>query len=172
MKKLFLLIGILSLSLVANAQNLISTNILAGAGLHLISTNRIKVYSIEVSSTNSFNYRFFDNDNTDNVPTASTTGWWGTNFVSGAITTRTTYPTNYVVTFTNYNGYVNYKTNVGLWTLTTSVAQATNAASPLAVVATGGAETRVSYVNALFTRGVLLYSTGNGSITLYYSNER
>ena len=171
MKKLYILIASLTLVVSAQAQLMLSTNITAGAGLHLLSTTRAKVYSIEVSSTNAFTYRFYDNDNVSNVPNGSTNGFYGTNFVNGAYISRSTYATNLLSQFTNYNGFVNYNTNVGLYTLTTTNAASTNAMPALANITTAGAETRVSYVDALFNRGVLIHTTGNGSITVYYRQE-
>lgn len=170
MKKLYILIASLTLIVSAQAQLMLSTNITAGAGLHLLSLSRAKVYSIEVSSTNAYTYRFYDNDNAILTPYA-TNGFYGTNFVNGAYISRSTYATNLLSQFTNYNGFINYNTNVGLYTLTTTNAATTNAMPFLANITTGGAETRVSYVDALFNRGVLIHSTGNGNITVYYRQE-
>ena len=172
MKKLLLSLLGLAMVLSAPAQGILSTNITAGAGVHLLTTNRLNVYAIEVGTTNAFTFRFYDNDNTTSSGSSlATPGFWGTNVVTGSYISRVTYPTNYLETFTNYSGYVNYKTNVGLWTLTTTNAQATNVLSTTAIVNTGGAESRVVYVNALFKRGVVFGSTGNGNITLYYRPE-
>lgn len=171
MKKLLIRIAMLAVGASAVAQQVYTTNITAGAGLHLISTNRMKVYSIEVSSTNAFNYRFYDTDNTTVTPTSSATGWWGTNFVSGQQISRTTYLTNIASSYVGYNGFTNWYTNAGLYTLTTTNAQATNAMSPSVAISTGGAETRVTYVDAIFTRGVAVQTSGNGSITIYYRPE-
>ena len=169
MKKLLVLIAMVGLSVGAMAQSaVLSTNIINGAGLHLISTNRLKVYSIEVSTTNAYNFRFWDNDNTVNTPTSTGTGWWGTNFVSGSYISRSTYPTTYVNSYIGYNGFTNWYTNSGVWSVTTTNSQATNAVAPLFTIATSGAETRVNYVDAIFTRGMLVQSTGNGAITVYY----
>ena len=171
MKKLYILIA--SLALIANtqAQQMLSTNIFV-SGLHHLSIARAKVYSIEISSTNAFTYRFYDNDNLDVWPPDTTgAGYYGTNVVTGAYISRTTYATNVLSQFTNYNGFVNYNTNAGLWTLTSTNIAATNAMAALATITTGGAETRVSYVDALFNRGIIIGSTGAGSVTVYYRNE-
>lgn len=171
MKKL-LLIALAALSTIgAYAQNSVSASLTAGASTYLISTNRLRVYSIEVTTTNAQTFKFWDNDNTNNVPTAATAGWWGTNFVNGAYISRSTYPTNMATSYVSPVGFTNWYTNAGIWSVTTTNAAATNAAVAMTTVATGGAETRVSYVNQIFTRGVVATSTGNGTITLYYNPE-
>jgi hypothetical protein len=174
MKKLYILIASLTLIIGAQAQQMLSTNIYV-SGTHQLSIARAKVYSIEVSSTNAFTYRFYDNDNLTHVPTqtatAQTNNYWGTNFVNNPYISRSTYATNITSSFTNYNGYVVWSTNAGLYTLTTTNAASTNAVAALATISTGGAETRVSYVDALFNRGIIIGSTGAGAITVYYRNE-
>jgi len=149
----------------------ISTNIINGAGLHLITTNRTRVYSIEITTTNAYNLRFWDNDNTVNTPTSTASGWWGTNFVNGAYITRSSYPTSYVQTYVSPQNFTNWYTNAGVWTVTATNAAGTNATTPLWTTATAGAETRVSYVDVVFSRGVLVYTTGNASVTLYCRQE-
>ena len=167
MKKLLVLIAMVGLSVSAMAQSaVLSTNISNGAGYHLISTNRLKVYSIEVTTTNAYNFRFWDNDNT--LHTTNVTGFWGTNFINGSYISRSTYPTTYVNSYVGYNGYTNWYTNAGIWSVTVTNTQATNPVAPLFTIATSGAETRVNYVDAIFTRGMLVQSTGNGAITVYY----
>ena len=174
MKKLYILIA--SLALIANtqAQVMLSTNIYV-SGTHQLSLARAKVYSIEISSTNAFTYRFYDNDNLTHSPaataTAQTNGYWGTNFVNTPYISRITFATNIVSSYTNYNGFANWYTNAGLYTLTTTNVASTTAMAALATITTGGAETRVSYVDALFNRGIIIGSTGAGSVTVYYRNE-
>ena len=171
MKKL-LLIALAALStLSAVAQSSISATLASGATTYLISTNRLRVYSIEVTTTNAQTFKFWDNDNTNNVPTAATSGWWGTNFVNGAYISRTTYATNLATSYVSPVGFTNWYTNAGIWSVTSTNVAATNAANVMTTVATGGAETRVTYVNQIFTRGVVATSTGNGTITFYYNPE-
>lgn len=171
MKKL-LLIALAALSTFgAIAQSSVTATITGGAGTYLLSTNRLRVYSVEITTTNAQTFRLWDNDNTNNVPTAATSGWWGTNFVNGANISRVTYATNVASSYVSPVGYTNWYTNAGIWSLTTTNIAATNATVPMTVVATGGAETRVTYVNQIFTRGVVFTPTGNGTITLYYNPE-
>lgn len=157
----------------SNAQNVLSRTITGGGSLYLLTTNRAKVYSIEVSTTNAYTFQFFDNDNTNNVPLTTATGFWGTNFVNGAYISKSYYPTNIASSYVGVNGYTNWYTNSGMYALTTTNSAGTNAVAPLAVVTTSGTagETRVSYINALFTRGIVFYCTGNGAVTVYYTPE-
>lgn len=171
MKKILssILVGLLAVAGAYGQSAIISTNIVAGAGNHLITTNRAKVYAIETTSTNAVSYRFFDNDNTTSTGASlANAGFWGTNVVTGAYVSRVSYPTNYAVAFTNNYGLAYTNTYTGIWTLNVTNAAATNAMSPLVSVATGGAESRVTYTDAIFTRGIVLGSSGNGNITVYY----
>jgi len=171
MKKLLLLVAMVGLASSTFAQGVLFTNVSA-AGVHLLSTNRVRVYSIETSATNAVTFKFWDNDNTTHVPGSASPGWWGTNFVNGAYVSRSTYPTSYVNTYIGYNGYTNYTTNVGIWGLTTTNSASTNAVTPIFQAATSGAETRVSYVDATFSRGILMGVSGAGSVTIYYRQEQ
>lgn len=171
MKKLLIVLLTLATATGAMAQATASLTINAAPGLFLISTNRLKVYSIETATTNAAAFRLWDNDNTNNVPNASTNGWYGTNFVNASYVSRASYLTNLTTSYTNPVGYISWYTNVGMWTVTTTNAAATNALAPLATIANGTAETRVTYQNVLFTRGAIVHATGNGTITLYYSPE-
>jgi len=173
MKK-FLLLTLAGLLLASSAvaQNTATLTISTAPGLFLIGTNRMKVYSIETTSTNAVSFRFWDNDNTNNVPTAATTsGWWGTNFVNGQNISRSTYSTNYVTSYVSTVNFTNWYTNAGIWSVTTTNAAATNAVVPLQAVNNGAAETRVTYADVLFTRGAIVHASGNGTITFYYRPE-
>lgn len=170
MKKLLVLGALVGLSVSAYAQSILSTNITAGSGLHLITTNRAVVYAIEVSSTNSYRYDFYDNDSI--TPTSGATpGWYATNVVTGSYVSRSSYPTSYVQTYVSPNNFTNWYTNRGTWSILTTNSAATNTYPPTATVTTAGTETRVSYITATFARGIVLATTGNGSITIYYRNE-
>jgi len=148
-----------------------SLTINTAPGLYLILTNRAKVYSVETASTNAAAFRLWDNDNTNNVPNFTGNGWAGTNYVNGSYISRSTFQTNYTSSYTTAVGLVSLYTNTGLWSVTSTNSAATNAVSPLVTVANGTAETRVTYVDALFTRGVIVHATGNGTITLYYRQD-
>lgn len=169
MKKLLLSLAMVGLAVSTFAQGILTTNITGGAGMFLLSTNRIRVYSIEVTTTNAYNFKFWDNDNT--TQTSASTGFWGTNFVSGAYVSRSSYPTTYVNSYINTQNFTNWYTNYGTWTATVTNAAATNAMSPLYQISTSGAETRLNYVDLIFTRGIVCLPSGNGTITLYYRYE-
>lgn len=171
MKKLLLLTLALVSTVSAFAQNQVSSTLVNGATTYLISTNRLRVYSIETTTTNAVTFKIWDNDNTNNVPTAATTGWWGTNFVNAAYTSRATYATNLATSYVSPVGFTNWYTNAGIWSVTTTNAAGTNASLPAVTVANGGAETRVTYANLILARGAVVTSTGNGTVTLYYSPE-
>lgn len=173
MKKLLLVIAMVAIGYSAVAQSILSRTITSGGSLYLLTTNRAKVYSIEVSTTNAYTFQFFDNDNTNNVPTNALAGFWGTNFVNGSYVSKSFYTTNVASSYVGANNFTNWYTNSGLYALTTTNAAATNAVPPLATVTTSGTsgETRVSYINAIFTRGIVFYCTGNGAVTVYYTPE-
>jgi hypothetical protein len=171
MKKLLLLTLALVSTVSAFAQNQVSATLANGATTYLLSTNRLRVYSIETTTTNAVTFKIWDNDNTNNVPTAATTGWWGTNFVNGAYISRSTYATNLATSYVSPVGFTNWYTNAGIWSVTTTNAAGTNAVVPAVTVANGGAETRVTYANLILARGAVVTSTGNGTVTLYYSPE-
>lgn len=171
MKKLLLLALALVSTVSAFAQNSVSSTLVNGATTYLISTNRLRVYSIETTTTNAVTFKIWDNDNTNNVPTAATAGWWGTNFVNGQYISRATYATNLATSYVSPVGFTNWYTNSGIWSVTTTNAAGTNATVAMATVANGGAETRVTYANLILTRGAVVTSTGNGTVTLYYSPE-
>ena len=172
MKKLLLLVLALVSTVSAFAQNSVSSTLVNGATTYLLSTNRLRVYSIETTTTNAVTFKLWDNDNTNNIPTAANTaGWWGTNFVNGAYISRTTFPTNIATSYVSTVGFTNWYTNAGIYSITTTNAASTNAVVPMATVANGGAETRVTYANVILSRGAVITSTGNGTVTLYYSPE-
>lgn len=172
MKKLLILALLTVATAVSSfAQNSVSLTLVNGATTYLIGTNRYKVYSIETTTTNAQTFKLWDNDNTNNIPSSSAAGWWGTNFVNGAYISRSTYATNVASSYVSPVGFTNWYTNAGIWSVTSTNVAATNAATPLVTVANGGAETRVTYANLILTRGAVVTSTGNGTITLYYSPE-
>jgi hypothetical protein len=171
MKKLFIASLLTLVGLSSFAQGILTTN-LSASGTHLLTTNRIKVYQIEVATTNAQTFRFYDNDNlTHTGASLANSGFWGTNVVTGANYTRVSYPTNFATSFVGQTGFTNWYTNSGIYSLWVTNTQATNALAATATVATGGAETRLVGVDALFTRGVIIGGTGTGSITLYYRFE-
>jgi hypothetical protein len=171
MKKFITALLAVGLSVSAFGQGLLSTNITA-SGVHLLTTNRIKVYQIEVATTNAQTFRFYDNDNTTSTGAGlATPGFHGTNVVTGATYSRIMYPTNYASSFVSQSGFTNWYTNSGIYSLLVTNTQATNVLAASTVIATGGAETRLVGVDALFTRGVVVGATGTGSLTLYYKFE-
>jgi len=168
MKKLLTIIAVLSLTASAMAQGVLTATL--SSGLNLVSTNRIRIYSIELTSTNAYTYKIWDNDNTS--ASGTTPGFWGTNFINGAYVSRSTYPTSYVNSYVSPPGFTNWYTNAGIWGVTITNAASTNALSPLYSISTAGAETRVVYADILCTRGVVIGANGNGTATIYYRQEQ
>lgn len=163
MKKILLGITLCVIGLTASAQfAVLTTNLASGAPI-LISTNRAAVYSVEISSTTAGLVKLFD-QNTTAAP------YYGTNFVTEAYPYRVSYTTNMLGTYVGSNGYTNYVTNVGIFSLTLTNAAATNALNPSFAASIGANIAAVHATDAVFNRGVVALCQGvtNGSITIYY----
>lgn len=135
----------------------------AMANTIIMSTNRASVYQIEITATANTKVDFYDMDAT-NAP------YWGTNYVNSAYATRVTYSTNLVTSFVGNNGYTNWYTNVGVYTLTVTNAANTNALSPMFSAVVAGNTYAVYNVDALFVRGVVAVATAgtNVNLVVYY----
>lgn len=165
MKKelLTLFCGLVMFPVAIFGQNTISTNVSTG-GMHLLTADRANVQNITISSDKAVTVNLYDSDN-------MAAPYYGTNSVTGAYPTRLTYTTNYVTTFVGQNGFTNWYTNAGLWTITITNAAATNALSHLDFVI--AANTAVSYdVGALFVNGITMRTTTNASVVLNYNSGR
>lgn len=163
MKKILLsIVAIIGFNVAINAD-VLSTNVTSG-GMHLLTTSRANVANVTISSDKNVTVYLYDADSLD-AP------YYGTNYVTGAYPTRTSYATNYVTSFVGQNGYTNWYTNAGLWTITTTNAAATNALASQAF--TIGANTAVAYdVNLLFVNGITMRTTTNATIVLNYNSGR
>lgn len=161
-KKLLLISAIGAAFVLPSKALTISTNLPAN-GTYLLSTNNASVYSVEITSSSVAMLQFFDMD-------SLAAPYYGTNSTNGAWVGRLTYPTNYVTSFIGYNGYTNYYTNVGMWTISQTNAASTNALSPLFTAVTAGNTYAVYNVDALFSRGisVLANPCTNVSIVINY----
>src|SRR5215471_7531163 len=108
-KILFAAATLFTATIVCQAEQF--TAVLATGTPTLLSTNRASVYQVEATSTGGGLIQLFDSDNT-------AAPYYGTNYVNAAYATRITYPTNYVTSFIGYNGFTNWYTNLGIWTIT------------------------------------------------------
>lgn len=125
----------------------------------IVTTNRASVYSVELTATANALVSFYDIDVT-NAP------YYGTNYVNASYVSRTSYTTNLVTSYVGYNGYTNWYTNQGIFTLTVTNAANTNALAPL-LSAVVGANTLTTYsVDALFTRGIVAVASSGTNINI------
>ena len=160
MKKLILFA--LMFGMVASVSGAtISTNILVGKGTYLLKVGRADVDSIQLTSTNAYLARFYD-QSTLAAP------YYGTNYVTAEYSGRSTYATNYVTTWTNSTGVINYATNSGVWTVTTTVEAATNGLPAIVEANTVANAVSIYDVDAIFTKGIVAVVDGNVNITVTY----
>jgi hypothetical protein len=159
--KTFIVGVAVSIALQANA--LVVTGQIADATFPentiILTTNRVNAYSVELTATANSLVNFYDIDVT-NAP------YYGTNYVNASYVSRTAYATNVVGTFVGYNGFTNWYTNQGIFTLTVTNAANTNALAPL-FSASIGANTLTTYsVDALFVRGLVAVATKGTNINI------
>jgi hypothetical protein len=165
MKKLLSIAVLIGLTVAANAA-VFSTNIVATASTNiLLTTSRASVYSVELTSPASTMIELFDCDSV-------AAPYNGTNSTNASYVSRTTYATNIATSYVGANGYTNWYTNSGLWTVTTTNAASTNALTPqLTFVAQ--ANTVGSYsTDALFTRGICVRCTTNVTLVINYKSAQ
>lgn len=144
---------------------ILSTN-LPSNGVFLLSTNRASVYSVELTAAANAQVWLFDSD-------SLAAPFYGTNYTNDVYTNRITYSTNYVTSFVGYNGYTNWYTNQGVWTLSVSNRANTNQLSPLFSAVVAGATYAVYNTDALFARGVAVAVTGtNVAIVVNYRSAQ
>lgn len=158
-KKVAVGIGALLLASTATAA-VLSTNVTAG-GVHLLSTNRASVYSIELTSDKAVTVDFYDCE-------SLAAPYYGTNSTSAAYTTRSSYATNYVTSMIGYNGMTNWYTNAGIWTITSTNAAATNALPVMISTSVGANQSKTLLTDALFVRGITFRPSTNVSIIINY----
>jgi len=125
----------------------------------ILTTNRVNAYSVELTATANALVNFYDIDVT-NAP------YYGTNYVNASYVSRTSYTTNLVTSFVGYNGYTNWYTNQGIFTLTVTNAANTNALAPLFSAAIGPNVLTTYSVDALFARGLVAVATKGTNINI------
>ena len=167
MKKLILSLAIgFATAFSVNAQSPYSTNLTtAGVGAHLLIDGRASVYSVELTASYPCWVKFYDNND-------MAAGVYGTNYVNAAYTGKSSYTTNFVTTLVGTTGYTNYYTNTGVYTLSTSVAAATNQLNPSLSFVVAGGTYAVYNTDALFTRGIVALANTNVSIVINYRNAQ
>jgi len=139
----------------------IATNLSAN-GTYLLSTTRASVYSVEVTSSGTALLNFYDCSSLA-VP------FYGTNYTNDVYTNRVTYPTNYVYSFVGNNGFTNWYTNVGVWTLSVSNRANTNHLPAMFSAVVAGGTYAVYNTDALFANGITVECTGtNVAVVVNY----
>lgn len=158
-KLLFSLIGIIGLSMAANSATITvngTTN-----GYYLISTNRASVYSVELTGLNPGVVQLFDCD-TIAAPL------FGTNYTNLAYIGRSYTNGPIVSSYIGSNGYTNWYTNAGIYSITNTVVANTNPLPVMAAFVVAGGTYAVYNVDALFTRGICATITTNVSMVINY----
>lgn len=167
MKKILIITALALLSGLQAYSAIIATNIVGSSGsVYLLTTNRASVQSIQLYSATATGstVRFYDSDSLADP-------YYGTNYVvSGSYITKSTYPTNYVTSFVGYNGYTNWYTNAGIWTLSTTNTASTNALSPLNVYIAPANAIAVYDADLIFTRGISAMITTNVNVVITYKS--
>lgn len=143
---------------------ILSTNV-ANATPVLLSTNRAGIYGIELTSDKAVTVKFYDTGTT-NEP------YFGTNYVTAAYQSRIQYKTNFASSYIGQNGFTNWYTNVGLFTLNVTNAAATNQLNPGFVAVVGANQAVVYPVDLLFEQGVVVQATTNVSISVLYRDAK
>ncbi len=166
MKKLlfvcFLLIGLASAK-----ADLISTNLATTANTNtfLLLADRASVYSVELTATVPCLVKLYDN------ATLAAPGN-GTNYVTAEYIGRSSYATNVATTYVGANGLTNWYTNSYVFTYSVTNAAATNALTPSASFVVAAGTYAVYNTDALFTRGIVAWSSTNCSIVVNYRSGR
>lgn len=163
-KKTLIVAALIFASTVSHAA-VFSTNI-ANPGTFLLFTNRASVYNIEITCTANALVNFYDCD-------SLAAPFFGTNYTNASYVSRTTYSTNYVTSFVGYNGFTNWYTNAGVWTLTSTNAANTNALTPAFSVSSAANTYTTVNTDAVFARGVSVVVTGtNVSLVVNYRSAQ
>jgi len=154
-------VAALLLACVATQAAVLSTN-LPTNGVYLMSTNRASVYSVEITAAANAQLEFYDSS-------SLAAPYYGTNYVNSAYTNRSTYSTNYVYSYVGYNGYTNWYTNAGVWTLNNAVAANTNVLPVMIGAVVAGGTYAVYNTDALFANGIAVRCIGtNVAVVVNY----
>ena len=129
-------------------------------GVFLITTNRASVYSVEITGPQAGKVDLFDMDSV--APPFN-----GTNYTNATYWYRYSFATNLVTTNVGYNGYINYSTNAGYYTVYITNTASTN--NPLPVMGsfvTAGSTYAVYPFDGLFVRGICAKMDTNITIVI------
>jgi len=156
------LVVVTSLALCATTQAAVIATNLPSNGVYQLTTNRASVYSVEVTSSGSALLAFYDSG-------SLAAPFYGTNYTNAAYTNRVTYSTNYVYSFVGYNGFTNWYTNSGVWTINVSNPANTNVLPVMFGAVVAGGTYAVYNTDALFANGITVGCTGtNVAIVVNY----
>lgn len=128
-----------------------------------ITTNRINVTQIMLSSAATGVAQFYNMDNT-NAP------FFGMYYTNAPYWTRLSYSTNQVTSFVGQNGITNWYTNNYQYFYNVTNSAGTNELSPLAALAFTANLPVVLNVDMLCERGLTLRTTTNVSYVIYYNS--
>lgn len=138
----------------------------AAPGTYLLSTNNISVTSVEITSPTTTTVQLFDCASVADP-------YFGTNYVTSAWVGRQSLATNLVSSYVGYNGYTNWYTNVGIYTITVTNAAATNALPAMGAFGVSANAYATYSFDALFTRGVCAtIGATNASVVINYRRNR
>lgn len=128
-----------------------------------ITTNRVNVTQIMLSSTATGVAQFYNSDNT-NAP------FFGMYYTNAPYWTRLHYPSNVVTSFVGQNGFTNWYTNAYEYYYFSTNGANTNELSPLAALAFTANIPAVINIDMLCERGLTLRTTTNVSYVIYYNS--
>jgi hypothetical protein len=160
MKKLLLTFVTLAAFAFQTQAETFATNILSG-GTYILSTNRASIYQVELTSANACLVNFYDSD-------SLAAPFFGTNYVAGAFVSRTTFPTNIVSSYVGSNGFTNWYTNAGVFSLNVTNTQSTNQLPLMGAFVVAAGTYAVYNTDQLHVRGVTITTTTNVSIVVNY----
>jgi hypothetical protein len=170
MKKILLIAGMLALVALQSYGAIIATNLTGGSPAQVLSTNRASIASVEISSVNNARVDLYDSDGTG----TSTNGFYQiTNQIIPVLSYRISYTTNLVTSYVGSNGYTNWYTNSGVFSLNiTNSTPVTNTLSPLLSFVVSPNTYAVYNVDALFARGISSLANSNATIVINYRSAQ
>jgi hypothetical protein len=128
-----------------------------------ITTNRVNVTQIMLSSTATGVAQFYNQDNT-NAP------FFGMYYTNASYWTRLSYASNVVTSFVGQNGVTNWYTNAYQYFYNSTNAAGTNELAPMAALAFTANIPVVLNVDMLCERGLAIRTTTNVSYVIYYNS--
>lgn len=159
-RKVGIVVGLIAAIGSADAA-VISTNLVSNGVFNLYSS-RASVYSVELSSSANAVVDLYDS-------TIVAAPQYGTNYTNAQWVGRLTYATNYVYSFVGYNGFTNWYTNAGVWTINVTNAANTNVLPVMFGGVVAGGTYAVYTADALFANGITARVVGtNVAIVISY----